>query len=445
MNDSNIDQSWLEKDAVPGPVPPSRIPRQSASAPLPGAQSRLAGSLIGLVAVVTLLTAGIVLFLLSEAGTLTLGIESWWGLSNRPAEALALASQTLSGTDRYRAELDLTLTHNGVPSLPTIAEAGTSGTVAGIQTASAASVETTLHLLAAQDVTPEASRLAARLVSQTTSAEVQALPLFSGVAPTRINLITTDSSLYLNLPEADAEGWVKAQKEELAGLAVSTVAWPALVGRLGTDLITGERLGGRTINGESAKGYRIVLPAVEIARLLAPSLPVLSGSLTVKTWIGTRTHQPLLIELTGTAGNGTLTGTITFKDFDGAVAVGLPDPEHVTEQPLATWLQTNHILAGDTAIGRDARRKRDLAAIQTALEEFAAAQSPFAYPQVDLPAGQAGGTVPISDLAGTLKPYLDPLPSDPSENRSYLYNSDGNGYELQATLEETSEVYRLTP
>ncbi|HYM15966.1 MAG TPA: glycosyltransferase family 39 protein [Dehalococcoidia bacterium] len=80
---------------------------------------------------------------------------------------------------------------------------------------------------------------------------------------------------------------------------------------------------------------------------------------------------------------------------------------------------------------RDTARRKDLDAVAAALDRYRSQHG--AYPQVNGVQTLCGYP---SDVGCVLKKVLDPLPTDPRNNQSYWYTSDGTSFTLFAEMEE---------
>ena len=105
------------------------------------------------------------------------------------------------------------------------------------------------------------------------------------------------------------------------------------------------------------------------------------------------------------------------------VARDIPPPPTATPSPTPTI-----DVAAETR--RDAQRRRDLDAIATALQTYRGSHG--GYPQVNGIQTLCGYP---GDVGCVLRDVLDPLPTDPANNQSYWYTSDGSSYILFAQME----------
>lgn len=90
---------------------------------------------------------------------------------------------------------------------------------------------------------------------------------------------------------------------------------------------------------------------------------------------------------------------------------------------------------------RDARRKSDLAQIQKALEQYY--QDTGKYPSSTSTTykiiGLNAGTIDWGTSNTSNWPYMNVLPQDPDNSRTYVYYSTGQSYWLYASLERGSK------
>lgn len=391
-----------QSPAATTPLAP-HIPRQEATEPIQPPATHLPGfavALIGLVVLVAI-TGGV--FLASELGWLSLGIERLWSLPNNPASALSDASQSLAASEAYRIDGNITLKLDSA----------------------------TTELQFREQVVGESSQVALFWQVPDSSSIAVAGPRFDGGGSTQVLAITQGDELFTGIGAAgEVSTWRKSSLAQLENLKLQPLDWPTLLTAIAPT--PSKLVGGKTINGIKTKGYEFEVPAGTIAGLLSPSLGLLPGTLTTTIWLGTGDGRPYLIEFTGTVGPATIQGKLVAADYDIPTALDIPTGEGVTEGSLADWLEEEGLIAIDSAKSRDAQRRSDLEDIARALEELAAASSPFSYPKTS-------GSTKFEDspeLLVALTPYIDAIPTDPqAPDKYYGYSSDGSSYRLTAVAE----------
>ncbi len=356
------------------------------------------------------------LYVLSEAGVVTLGIERFWGLSNRPHEALTESQAALAATPTYQVtgQLSLLLTTDHGQS--------------------------TLTSSFTHDIAPDASRISARLIwAPAVGEEGRFGPLLATGQPLEIELIATTADLYVRIP-AQSDTWTKAPVAELPLQGVQPFSWPEFLGALAEGEAAGSRAGGQTVDGVRTKGYEHAVPARTVAALFAPALQPGNDLLKATSFLVAGSGLPASIELAGPFDLGEATAELTsrleFSGFGTGEAIAVPTLNEVNELSLSAWVSDQGVGAIESAAGRDAARKADLRRIAVALAEYAASATPFGYPVAE----EALRLDQSEALQNALRPYLSEVPTDPqAPDRYYGYQSDGTNFRLTAVLEAADD------
>ncbi len=391
---------------------PTHIPQQERVASLPAVRPRLPTAVTILLGFVVLIVGAIGLYLGSEAGYLSLGIERLWGISNRPQQALGTAAAAIGSAASYTVEGDVSLTIGG-------------------------SGEPTDRTVATQFRQQVVSPLSELDSSWTVGPNVPHTVLGSRLAAggtVRIVAQSDEKTLFVRLNEGDQTlPWVKTDLAELAAFKLQPLQWQALLQQLAA-APNGKRLGGKTINGVKAKGYQLQVPIGTVLESVSPPLTSLGDVVTVDVWLESRRGLPQLLTVSGSIQtNGTVSGQLVFGSASGVAPLALPSADQVSAGSLGDWLEVNGIVGVQSAASRDATRRSDLDTIAQALQAYAAAQTPFGYPITS-------GIVHLDTdpfVASALAPYLATMPHDPQQpDRYYGYQSDGTTYRLTAVAEE---------
>ncbi|MBI2589506.1 hypothetical protein HYW32_00520 [Candidatus Berkelbacteria bacterium] len=419
--------SQLAPAQVAPPAP--HIPRSINSAPLPQPPRRtwpvsIKVLIFGLAGV----ALGIGLFFLSEFGLITLGIEEWWGLSNRPNQALLVASGALANQTQYHVDLEANLELGTLPTLPSLSVLFAPQVLADEPVGLAVQARLTEEIADSRSLIH--SEWAFTLPESATTTQ----PLLKQQEKLRVDLLTDGETLYAQKVETGSR-WTKSQVSELAQANVQPLKWDKIYQTLATVGVEGKRLRGKTINGKKTKGYRLTVPAQALADLIA-SGTVIAGNLKVETWLGTQDKLPHLLLIKSDFSSDSFDMRVLFGSYGAGAIITPPSSADFIEEPLTAWLERNQILIGETVASRDTQRKADLQKIKEALQALAAATKPFTYPS-------AQGVVRLdqnADLASRLEPYLGKMPSDPNApNRYYGYTSDGKSFILTAVLENNDD------
>ena len=422
----DIDPTWTGNTPT-SPVP-AHIPadEHATSLPLPIRPRRWL-AVLGIGSLFAVLGG---LFFASEAGWVTLGIERWWGASNRPQEALADAGAALSTASRYRAHGELTLRWETPPMLPMLE--GTMTNEVETTTEGAGAV-TALTVRFVQQTGPEGALFETEwLPSASVSAAARLAPFF-GHNQIRLDIFVTDADLYLRQPAGKDGGWVQVGRQELSTLGASEATWTELIAAIASGVTGGERTLGRTLDGVRVKGYEATTQPTNIVQAILPNVRNTDGVLTLEpVYVGRADRRPYAVTLTGNVGATAVEGTIVFRDFDGAVVV-TPPAGTIARASLGDWLVAQGLIARTPAAARDAQRVSDLGRLKDALAHYATEEHPYRYPKVD-------GVIRLdgsSELTTALQAILGTVPTDPlSPARYYGYSSDGATYRLTAVLED---------
>lgn len=392
----------------------ARIPQLERTASLPAAERHLPLWIkigLGLVFVAVVAAA---LYLGSEAGYLSLGIERLWGVSNRPTQALTSAAAAIGSAPSYAVEGDVTVIVGG----------------------SSSAADRTISTQFRQQVSSPASQLDS---SWTVGPSVPGTilgPRLADGGTVRALLQSDGTALYARLNEGDqTTPSVKTDLNELSEFKLSLLSWSDLLANLAS-ASSSHRLGGKTINGVKSKGYQLQVPAGTLLGSLSPALAALPDPVTVEVWLDSRRARPQLITVTGSIQtSGTVTGQVIFGRYGEAGSITLPTADRTEPGSLSDWLETNGIIGVQSPASRDATRRTNLDAIKQALDESAAAQTPFGYPVTR-------GIVHLDtdpSIQSALAPYLSSIPKDPQQpDRYYGYQSDGTTYRLTAVAEEAA-------
>lgn len=372
------------------------------------------------------------LFLASQAGWITLGVEHLWGLANRPGQAFLQAADGLAATPQYHVDAELNLSFTQPVRMPRLGANGFVPSAGSALLASDESGETFLAGRIRQDIADGKSlaqsewQFAAPRILR-----AQMGPPFTHEMPLRIDALAAGDALYLRLP-TESTAWTTTAVTELKTLSVVPVDWAALYRSLGKAVTRGKRIRGKTVNGEQAKGYQATVPASALAEVLVPGVAP-SGEVQVESWIGTKTRRPYLLTVSGAMGSLEPNLTIVFGQFGAPLVIVPPASAEATAGTLLDWVVSHTLVAADTPASRDALRKADLARLKETLATYATEARPFAYPKTDgvVQLGQA------NEVTKALQVHQSPLPADPlAPNRYYGYTSDGTTYRLTAVLEQ---------
>ncbi len=440
----HIDPSWekLEETSAPSGAPIATTPVQVAQVntatppPVDEAQPQPKAKLtlpllhpkklpIWLFGVAGLVVVGGVLVVLSEYGTLSLGIEQFWGLSNRAEQALQVAANTLGGATNYRV--------TGKVTLNSLLPADGSATA-----------DSSLDIEFVQDRASGASKTTGNITFRPVSGQEQLLgPLLSKGVPVGFELVQVGSDAYVHVDTVDeANKWVKFSTSDLNYLGLKTASWPTLVQGMAQSVIKVERLPKQQLENVSTKGYQTQVLANGLMALFSSTALAESDQFDTKSQLGISDKRPYALTLAGPVTTKTLKATLganfNLSSFGSVQAIVPPTADQVKVQSVPLFLSQHGLLKADSVVGRDVQRKADLHDITIGLIEYAAAQHPFAYPKVDGIIHLDKGT----DVAKAIAPYLLPaeLPADPlATDRYYAYSSDGKSFTLSAALENTGD------
>lgn len=379
---------------------------------------------IGVYIAAGLVVLGGILVGLSEFGAVALGVEQFWGLSNRANQALAVGAQTLLGSTNYRVTGRITL--DGV-----------------VPVADAAAAPSQLMIEFVQDRADTISKVTGNVVFAGAPGQEELFgTALSGGAPVPFELIQSNNDLYLRLPDADpVDQWQKLSSAQLTDLGIKGNGWSALVQALTQTTAKGKRLPKARLENVSTKGYETVVPTDTVVAPFTSTTVKAGSELTVKAQIGIGDKRPYQLAFDGPFESSSLRGAIhataNFASFGQVSGLAVPAADKVKATSPLLFMSDHGLMKADSLIGRDVQRKADVRAIAVALVEYAAAQRPFAYPQTQ-------GVVklePGSEIVKLLEPYLATVPTDPlGSSRYYGYRSNGTGFELTASLENTADT-----
>lgn len=421
-----IDPTWTGEQSE-APVP-TRIPADENHATLPSAPRSRAWVIGAAVSAVIALVGG--LFVASETGILTLGIEHWWGASNRPNEALSSAGAAVAQANSYAAQGEVVLTWQTPPTLPVLDARAANAVQVGSGVG-----ETTLTVRFNEQTAPEGKLIETEWLPHTDADVAQLAPLFFRDR-IRLDLFKTQQSLYVRLPEVKDGGWVEVNATDLAALDLKETTWSSVLQALGANMASGSRIAGRTLDGVRVKGYTAsVNPAAALATFFQSTNDAANtDALTLSTfYIGRMNRLPYALAAEGNIGGATVKGSLAFRQFNGQINVAAPT--QVAKATLGDWLVSQGLIARTPAAARDAKRSHDLGRIVDALAQYATEEHPYRYPKVDGVVKLESTSEPGKTIAG----ILGDLPSDPlAPNHYYGYSSDGSIYRLTAVLEDAA-------
>lgn len=379
---------------------------------------------VWLFAVSGLVVVGGVLIILSEYGTLSLGIEQLWGLSNRAGQALTVAASTLGASTNYRVTGKVTIDH----LLPV------DGTASG---------DSSLAIEFVQDRATGSSKTTGNVTFHPATGQEQLFgPLLSGAVPVAFQLVQVGQDAYVHIDTVDAANqWEKFSASDANYLSLKPASWSTVVQGVAQSLAKGNRLPKQRIENVTTKGYHTQVSAASLGGLLSSTTLGASDQLDVKAQVGVGDKRPYQLTLDGPVSTktlrGTLAATFNMSSFGSIETVVPPTADQVKVQSVPLFLSQHGLVKAESVVGRDVQRKADLRDIAVALVEYAATQHPFQYPKVD-------GVIHLdkdSAVAKAIAPYLPTLPSDPlASDRYYGYSSDGTRFELTASLENTGDA-----
>jgi hypothetical protein len=354
-----------------------------------------------------------------EAGLFSLGIEHWWGLSNRAPTALAQSASAMSETDSYHIDGEITIELIS-PN---------------------ASVQPSFNGRFSQDISGNQSRIATEWTLTADKMDEDILgPILAEGKTVQAEMVTSGDELYLRIIDSNNPTWLLTTQDSLSSIGLQSFEWVNLILALAANA-TGERSGGATIDNTRSKGYQFSLDAQALSDLFAPNLPINSVSAaTGEAMLGSGDKLLRELKLTAdfTSGNtsGNLNTNLQFSSYNQPTVIEIPTASTPLDTTLNDWLTGNGLVISDTPKGRDAIRKYDLNRIAVALAEYATQTKPFGYPVESAP-------VDITDsqnLDVALAPYLAKLPQDPSSPEYYYgYQSDGQSFKLTAVLENKTD------
>ena len=445
----HIDPSWekLEDASAPAVVPagqqptpsvpvaapqPASLPTTPVTTPVAAPKQHPLPTLpsfhprklpVWLFAVSGLVVVGGVLIILSEYGTLSLGVEQLWGLSNRAEQALTVAATTLGGSTNYRVTGKVTIDH----LLPA------EGT---------APADSSLAIEFVQDRASGSSNTTGNVTFHPAAGQEQLLgPLLATSVPVAFQLVQVGQDAYVHVDTVDEPNrWAKFSTSDANYLGLKPASWPTLVQGIATSLTKGKRLPKQRLENVSTKGYHTQVSAGGLAALFTSTPLGTTDQFDAKAHIGIRDTRPYDITLDGPVAtkslHGTLAASFSVSSFGSIEAIVPPTADQVKVQSVPLFLSQHGLIKAESVVGRDVQRKADLRDIAVALVEYAAAQHPFQYPKVD-------GAIHLdkdSDVGKAIAPYLETFPSDPlAADRYYGYSSDGTSFQVTASLENTGD------
>ncbi len=402
-------------------MPPPLPDLAQAAAPLPRAARRFRFPVWGY-AVVGVVALGGILVALSEYGALSLGIEQWWGLSNRAERALPVAAATIGKLNNYQVTGKVSL--DGLGTTTGASPAGSSLLIEFIEHRAGTYAHTTgnvtFHPAAGQE----------QLLG----------PLLAGGAPVPFDVIASDAELFIHVGQ-DPEGtYERFLPSDVTYVGLKQAGWPALIEGLAESLTKGKRLPKLRLENVTTKGYRTDVAASALLGRFSMATAGGTANLAATSQLGIGDKRPYRLTATGPIATSTLqanlTATLDFGSFGGQEAVVPPTADKVKSQSVPLFLSQHGLLPADSPVGRDVARKADLDTIAVALVEYASSQFPFKYPTTD-------GTVRLDKdgtVAAALAPFLAALPTDPlAGDRYYGYASNGATFTLTAALENTGD------
>jgi len=211
------------------------------------------------------------IFVASELGYLSLGIERFWGLSNQPATALGQSQAALMGLAQYQVsgQATLTLTRDEAMSV--------------------------LRASFTQHVAPSGSQITTTLTwAPVPGQENRFGPLLATGQSLTIEAIATDADLYLRIPAA-GDTWTKVPRSEISLQGVASFAWPEFLATLSGNVNSGKRAGGKTIDGVAAKQYQFSVSEPALFHLFAPALQLGNDALDGMATLASRSQQPITL------------------------------------------------------------------------------------------------------------------------------------------------------
>lgn len=360
---------------------------------------------------------------LSEYGVLSLGIEQFWGLSNRAERAIPVAAAALAGTGNYQVTGKITLDQLG----------STSGAT---PTASSLLIEFVQHRNGTK------SHTTGNVTFHPAAGQEQLLgPLLAGGAPVAFDLIASDAELFVHVDKQDPDGqYERFLPSDVTYLGLKQAGWSLFVDGLAASLGKGARLPKARLENVSTKGYTTQVAAAALLGQFSTTQFADAGPLTATANVGIGDKRPYSVTLAGPIATKSLKANLTasavFGSFGMQEAVVPPTADKIKSQSVPLFLSQHGLLQADSPIGRDVQRKADLNTLAVVLVEYAATQKPFGYPVTD-------GTIKLdkdSAVAKAIAPFLPDLPTDPlAGDRYYGYASNGATFTLTASLENTGD------
>lgn len=256
------------------------------------------------------------------------------------------------------------------------------------------------------------------------------------------------SEIYLRLPilslfvGSDSNKWLVFDERDLTTVTAqeeSTIDYAALA-EVVTDArrVGFERIGPiQTAHYQAQVGLADLLRVLELEDAATDSgLTETSSPVTVDWWMGVNNHLPYKIAVSAEASIEAtvvaMTMEVTYSNYGSAVSIVAPDPSEVSSDGMDGLFAPDIESARLNA--RDAQRKSDLAALESALSLYQ--NDHGSYPST-------GGAIDATDQPTSVlqvlvqQGYLSAIPVDPvPDTYWYGYTSeDGSTYELWSVLE----------
>lgn len=415
----NIDPSWHDEASSPPKTPRASPIIQIDTAPetsvmVPKWNPAFKIALMGVI----LMIIGALVFWLSEFGVLTLGIEHWWGLSNKTGEALNQMQSKITGnTFKVSGQIEIRFKENNA----------------------------LLRGRIFQIITPERSSLESEwTIANLNERQLSLLgPAFGKKSRLRLETIASGNTVFVRVPENQSTLWAQITTTELETLGFDLKKWPDFFATLNTTSANeGKIIAGKIVNGHRTKGFAIPISLNLVGEFINFNRLNVNNAI-IRLYGGSRDRLPYLMQSAGdlTLGIEELEFNVNlfFTDFDDkSLVLATPGGDQVQKISLVDWISSNGLFDFKSSLARDAVRKTHLARIAAALRNYASAQKPFGFPV----AVEEIRLDRQSILDIPLKPYLGTLPRDPlSPDFYYSYRTDetGNNFTLRARLENRSD------
>lgn len=447
MDRGEIDSSWVNgREESAGLTTPlaSYIPKDT-DVELPPPQKKPVSLTVKIISGVIILLVIIgTVFILSESGYLTIGIEHWWGLSNKPIKALSEISAVLNQHRSFHLEGETVIS---------IKEESTDGE----QTNTAELIGKISQKATEQGILVRSQWT---LNDSNNLGELVLGPVFNLGKPVTLEFIIAEENTYLRivnsnitascLDQVSADstkcladmGWTRVDTREIETLGIAKINWAQWYSLIGQNLITAKRIRGKTINNRKSKGHNFVVDGKNLASHIIKGLGIISWQTEINSWADSRNRLPYLIDVQDKIAAEKIKFEAKSQFLlsaygDSSLLVTIPAAEQVKNQSLIDWLSENGVINTQSQLAHDAKRKADLTKIAIALEDLATATKPFSYPNTN---NQVVRLDKEESIRQALSPYLKKLPSDPLDpDRYYGYKSDGRSFRLSAVLENVSD------